>query len=134
MVSPAPFAQPWPAPSRGPAGIARIGGAIVLILFLTVFLAVPLLLSGGIVGFDASFLVFAVCGILMIAIVLVVAVASGVTARRSIPPPPPIQQPMVPATGGTVELACPNCGAAPRNVDRFGIATCDYCETRFLVR
>jgi len=55
--------------------------------------------------------------------------------RRRIPPPPPIQQPMVPAgQQGPVALSCPNCGGPPTNVDRFGIATCSYCGTRFLVR
>ncbi|TLZ97707.1 MAG: hypothetical protein E6J96_04710 [Methanobacteriota archaeon] len=35
---------------------------------------------------------------------------------------------------GKVALSCPNCGGPPTNVDRFGIATCSYCGTRFLVR
>src|SRR5207237_1205084 len=51
------------------------------------------------------------------------------------PPPPPSQEPMVPAgQQGPVALNGPNCGGPPANVDRFGVATCSYCGTRFLVR
>ena len=59
----------------------------------------------------------------------------SVGSRRTLPPPPPIQQPMVPAGQmGPVSLNCPNCGAPPGLVDRFGIAVCSHCQTRFLVR
>jgi len=71
----------------------------------------------------------------LIILVIVLAIAGQGAAARRLPPPPPIQQPMVPAgIRGAAELACPNCGAAPTNVDRFGIATCAYCGTRYLVR
>ena len=71
---------------------------------------------------------------LFVIVFIVIALASA-SGRRTIPPPPPIQQPMVPAgQQGPVALNCPNCGAPPTNVDRFGIATCSYCGTRFLVR
>src|SRR5881397_2856694 len=73
--------------------------------------------------------------IIIFLLVFVVLAATGVLQRRNLPPPPPIQQPMVPAgTQGPVALTCPNCGAPPQNVDRFGVATCTYCGTRFLVR
>lgn len=88
-------------------------------------------------GFGAfPFFVFApFCAILVFIIIAVVfTVSRGAMAPR-IPPPPPIQQPMVPAGQvGPVALNCPNCGAPPQNVDRFGVATCTYCNTRFLVR
>ncbi len=72
--------------------------------------------------------------IVFIGIAMALAVSRGSMAPR-IPPPPPIQQPMVPAgQTGPVALNCPNCGAPPQNVDRFGVATCTYCNTRFLVR
>ena len=72
--------------------------------------------------------------ILFVIIIIVVAASRGMTQNR-IPPPPPIQGPMVPAGQvGPVALKCPNCGAPPQNVDRFGVATCTYCNTRFLVR
>ena len=35
--------------------------------------------------------------------------------------------------GTPVAVTCPNCGAAPRSVDRDGIGFCDYCGTRFLL-
>jgi len=61
--------------------------------------------------------------------------AGSVGRRRVLPPPPPIQQPMVPAGQmGPVSLNCPNCGGSPGMVDRFGIAVCSHCQTRFLVR
>jgi len=42
---------------------------------------------------------------------------------------------MVPAgLEGPVALNCPNCGAPSEAVDRFGVATCTHCATRFLVR
>jgi hypothetical protein len=55
---------------------------------------------------------------------------------RAIPPPPAVQAPPAPAPGprGAIEIPCPNCGAPPTGVDRFGVATCAYCQTRFLVR
>jgi len=51
-------------------------------------------------------------------------------------PPPAIQQPMSPSQGprGAIEIPCPNCGAPPQGVDRFGVAACPYCGTRYLVR
>ena len=57
--------------------------------------------------------------------------------ERPVPAPPAVQSP--PAAGpqvprGSIEIPCPNCGAPPQNVDRFGVATCTYCGTRFLVR
>jgi hypothetical protein len=76
-----------------------------------------------------------VCFVVLILIVFGVLAATGALRRTSLPPPPPIQQPMVPAgTQGPIALSCPNCGAPPVNVDRFGVATCTYCATRFIVR
>ncbi len=49
------------------------------------------------------------------------------------PPPPPIQGPASQGPRVAGALSCPNCGAPPRAIDRFGVATCEYCETRFLV-
>jgi hypothetical protein len=76
------------------------------------------------------------CGVALVVILIVVIFAAqGMWGRAPIPPPPPIQQPMVPAGQvGPIALNCPNCGAPPQNVDRFGVATCTYCNTRFLVR
>ena len=56
--------------------------------------------------------------------------------RKGMPPPPAVQAPPAPAQGprGALEIPCPNCGAPPTGVDRFGVATCAYCQTRFLVR
>src|SRR5437867_11107728 len=64
--------------------------------------------------------------------------AAGDSGKRtSVPPPPAVQSP--PSGGpqhlpGSIEIPCPNCGAPPQSIDRFGVATCGYCQTRFLVR
>ncbi len=77
-----------------------------------------------------------VCGWVVAGIGMVIMVASRYTAGSArIPPPPPIQQPMVPAgIQGPIALTCPACGAPAQNVDRFGVAVCSHCGTRFLVR
>ena len=52
-------------------------------------------------------------------------------------PPPPAMQPLAtapPGPRGAIEIPCPNCGAPPQSIDRFGVATCPYCQTRYLVR
>ena len=57
--------------------------------------------------------------------------------KPSVPPPPPTIQPppgSAPAPRGAIEIPCPNCGAPPQSIDRFGVATCPYCQTRYLVR
>jgi len=82
----------------------------------------PILMA--ILGFGLMFgggAVFAVAG-------------SGETPK--VPPPPSIQPPpgSAPAPVGSIEIPCPNCGAPPQSIDRFGVATCTYCQTRYLVR
>ncbi len=107
--------------------------AVVIVVVLVVgFLAYAL--TG--LGFGFPLVVFApFCVFIVIIVVVLVVVVSQQAVRTQIPPPPPIQQPMVPAGQvGPVGLNCPNCGAPPQNVDRFGVATCTYCNTRFLVR
>lgn len=74
-------------------------------------------------------------GIAMLGIFVMIASSLLNRSSRMIPPPPPIQQPTVPAgTQGPVGLNCPACGAPAENVDRFGVAVCTHCNTRFLVR
>jgi hypothetical protein len=51
--------------------------------------------------------------------------------------PPPAMLPFAATTlgpRGAIEIPCPNCGAPPQAIDRFGVATCPYCQTRYLVR
>ena len=122
----------YPAAAGRPPNIGLIVVAIVVIL------GAFLVVAFSLVGFSSPFLFsaapFFCIPVIFVAIVLIIAFAQGAN-RRSIPPPPPIQQPMVPAgQQGPVALNCPNCGGPPTNVDRFGIATCSYCGTRFLVR
>ena len=97
-------------------------------------LLMPIVLLSAITG--GSTVLFPFCGFLFVVIILLVIVLVTSASRRNVlPPPPPIQQPMVPAgTLGPIALSCPNCGAPPVNVDRFGVATCTYCGTRFIVR
>lgn len=109
--------------------------AIIVAVVLGVgFLVFAAGMGFGGVGFPLFF--FApFCAFVVIIVVVIAVVASQAAMRSQIPPPPPIQGPMVPAGQvGPIGLNCPNCGAPPQNVDRFGVATCTYCNTRFLVR
>ena len=106
--------------------------AVVVFAFFIVFAAFVGVGFGFFPGM--AFLGF-LCIPILVGIIFVIIVVAGGMGRRTIPPPPPIQQPMVPAgQQGPIALNCPNCGGPPTNVDRFGIATCAYCGTRFLVR
>ncbi len=89
-------------------------------------------LPTGSPGFPTAVL----CGFAIAGIGVGIIMLSGLMARSApIPPPPPIQQPMVPAgTQGPVALNCPACGAPAQDIDRFGVATCPNCNTRFPVR
>ena len=117
-------------PGRPPQ--AAVIGVVLVVLLLAVFGIIMLPLAGGSLMFSGA--AFLCVPVIFIAIVLILFFVQGV-GRRTIPPPPPIQQPMVPAgQQGPVALSCPNCGGPPTNVDRFGIATCSYCGTRYLVR
>ena len=145
MAQPPPFNPPPPLPYRpyGPAyrwgpqspPLALLGFGVFMVLFVLVMIFIFTGMAG--MGFVTPFDLFPFCGIFVFVIILVVVlVAAGMGGYRStIPPPPPIQQPMVPAgMQGPVALNCPNCGAPPQGVDRFGVATCSYCNTRYLVR
>lgn len=105
---------------------------VAVFAFVSLFVIASFAFSGA--GFP--FFIFApFCGVFLVAILLIALSAMGWGQQRRLPPPPPIQQPMVPAgMQGPIALSCPNCGAPPSNVDRFGVATCPYCSTRFLVR
>ena len=108
--------------------------AVVAVVFLLIGVLMFTMLGVGGGSFGIAFLA-PLCFVVLILIVFGVLAATGVLQRSNLPPPPPIQQPMVPAgTQGPNALSCPNCGAPPVNVDRFGVATCTYCATRFIVR
>ncbi len=123
---PRPFA--WQSPGLIIAVLVGVVFGAVVLVFLVSGLG-----SGG-AGFPTFFFAPFCLFVVVLIIAIVWAASQGATSYR-IPPPPPIQQPMVPAgQAGPVALNCPNCGAPPQNVDRFGVATCTYCNTRFLVR
>ena|SRR5437867_3245833 len=137
MAQPAPPPQAWfppAAPQRGPfQNPAVVAVVAVVILMVVFFVTIGSAFMGG-PGSAFSIAPFFCIPFLFVIVFIIIAAASG-GGRRTIPPPPPIQQPMVPAgQQGPVALDCPNCGGPPTNVDRFGIATCSYCGTRFLVR
>ncbi|HYT00195.1 MAG TPA: hypothetical protein VEO20_05975 [Thermoplasmata archaeon] len=130
-MQPPPQPQSWYplAPQRSSTPQWLI---LVVVLIIGSFAILPILFGGG---FFPGFLSFFLCIPLLFVLVLVLVFAASGQGRRTIPPPPPIQGPMVPAgQQGPVALSCPNCGGPPTNVDRFGVATCSYCGTRFLVR
>ena len=125
-----PQAPPSQSPWQNPAVLAVLAVVIIVVVF---FVAIGSVFMGG-PGSVFSVAPFFCIPFLFVIVFIIIAAASG-AGRRTIPPPPPIQQPMVPAGQvGPVALNCPNCGGPPTNVDRFGIATCSYCGTRFLVR
>lgn len=130
-----PLPQMW-HPSPAPRALSQnvlVWVVLSTILVLGAFLFVGIFV-GGMGAFGSTFLGVLCIPFLFIIVVAILAFAMS-TPRRKIPPPPPIQQPMVPAgQQGPVALDCPNCGGPPTNVDRFGIAICSYCGTRFLVR
>ncbi len=135
--APPPYGpQPyWAPPRRSPGNqVAIVIVAVAVAVFVLMALLVFSLLGFGRGSFTIMW--FApFCVVLLVLVVFVVLAAVGAFRRTSLPPPPPIQQPMVPAgTQGPIALSCPNCGAPPVSVDRFGVATCTYCGTRFIVR
>jgi len=110
---------------------AVVGGVLLLVLGFVLFAVggfVSVMTFGGGFAFIVMGMVLFLIGILLI--------AAGNISRRQLPPPPPIQQPMVPMgmMGQVASLNCPNCGAPPGPIDRYGIATCPHCQTRFLLR
>lgn len=132
-VSPSPAQAPWIPPRRFPGNQAAILVGVALVLL-------AVLVGGAILapwlGSSPIWAFFPFCGLVIVVIVLIAANAAGAFRRpSSLPPPPPIQQPMVPAgREGPLAINCPNCGAPPGAVDRFGVAMCTHCGTRFIVR
>lgn len=114
------------------------GVIVAVVVGIVVVFAFLLFAMVGFTGGVSTAFLAPLCGIgvfILIIIVVVVVAATQGFGPSQIPPPPPIQQPMVPAgMQGPIALNCPNCGAPPQNVDRFGVATCTYCNTRYLVR
>jgi len=120
---------PRPSPNLAIVGIV-VTGFLIFVIVMIVFLG-----FAGLSFFPEAGFLFVLCIPVLIVILIGVTALAKISRRRTIPPPPPIQQRMVPAgQQGPVALDCPNCGGPPTNVDRFGIATCSYCGTRFLVR
>ena len=112
---------------------------VVLAIVLVIAVALSMLFVSAFAFGMPSASIVPFCGIMIVVviviIIMIVAAATGAWGGSRLPPPPPIQQPMVPAgMQGPVALSCPNCGAPPQAVDRFGVATCPYCNTRYLVR
>jgi len=133
----APPPPPYGLPPRPLAGQSPV---LVVVIVIAVVFGIGFLfflvagLGLGAAGFPAFILAPFCLFILFIIIAIAWAATRGMMPSQ-IPPPPPIQQPMVPAgQTGPIALNCPNCGAPPQIVDRFGVATCTYCNTRYLVR
>lgn len=132
-MPPGPYWQPSPRPSglASPAGIVVIIVAVVFVVLFAVVLVTGLSIVPGF-----PVIMFApVCAVGVAVLVVVLLAVSQAWNRAPIPPPPPIQQTMVPAGAQSpVGLNCPACGAPAQDVDRFGVAVCPHCSTRFLVR
>jgi len=136
VVQPPPTVG-WRPPRPQPTYLVAL---VLLVVLLVVFSLVAVAVLSGWAGWTfapLSTLIAPFCGVFVLLLVLIVAAASGAFGRQraSLPPPPPIQQPMVPAgIQGPIPVNCPNCGAPPTGIDRFGVATCTHCGTRFIVR
>jgi len=133
----APFPPPSPWGSlRTSAQLQKPIVVVVLLLFAGLVTLVVLASAfGGFGGTSLLGVLLPFCGVFVVFIVLAIAAAAGVFRRAPLPPPPPIQQPMVPAGRlPPIAINCPNCGAPPGNVDRFGVATCTHCGNRFIVQ
>jgi len=140
--------QPPLSPPLSPVGwrppAPRSSAVIVAVVLLVILVAVVVVVavvagwwqsSGGFFPLWNVLAPLCIVGVIVI-VFLVATVAGAFQSRPNLPPPPPVQQPMVPAglQGTAVSLNCPNCGAPPENIDRFGVAMCTHCGTRFLVR
>jgi hypothetical protein len=118
---------PWIQPRR-----ATDNRTIVAVVAFALFFGLVVV---GVVFPTEWFVLLPICGFMLIFIVLGLYLAMGGFRRSPLPPPPPIQQPMVPAgRQPPIAINCPNCGAPPGMVDRFGVAICAHCNTRFIVR
>ena len=79
--------------------------------------------------------VMALLGMMLLMAGGVIAGMADTSGDKALPPPPVIQPPPAsPPVRAPTALDCPNCGAPPQSIDRFGVATCDHCGTRFIVR
>ena len=131
------FPQPPPVPyvrpvrsRQNPANVAGLG--LIFAGFSTFMFGT---LAAAVTGVVHPVLMAGLGFVLMIAGGGMMAMA-GPGEQKTMPPPPMVQSPLpagpqVPR--GSIEIPCPNCGAPPASVDRFGVATCGYCQTRFLV-
>jgi hypothetical protein len=133
MHAPVMQGAPWVPPTRSPDNRVLIL-AVILFVFLGVF-SVVALVGTPLFGSEFAGLLVPVCGALLVLGFLAIGGAMGAFRRAPLPPPPPIQQPMVPAgRQPPIAINCPNCGAPPGLVDRFGVAVCTHCGARFIVR
>ncbi len=124
-----------PATSHTPPAIA----VVILVMALVAAVVVALIFLSSLptaLGSGVALLLIPGCAIFLVVIGLIIAAVTGAfRSRPSLPPPPPVQQQMVPAgLEGAIAINCPNCGAPPGSVDRFGVATCIHCGARFIVR
>jgi len=134
QVFPQPAYVPYVRPNRARTNPANV--ASIAIIFAGFFVFMFGTLAAAVTGIVHPVLVAGLGFILMASGGAVMALADS--GERSTVPPPPVVQNLMPAGPGefrgAIEIPCPNCGAPPQNVDRFGVATCGYCQTRVLVR
>jgi hypothetical protein len=107
-----------------------------LLVVVIAFILLAAFGSLAVLSLNTGMVIFVpVCGLLAVVVLIAIAHAVGAFRRSPLPPPPPIQQPMVPAgRQPPIAINCPNCGAPPGAIDRFGVAVCTHCGARFIVR
>ena len=129
--------QPSPAPSHHdsakhvPIWAINAVLAACVAVFLVLLTALPNTIPGAPVRAGLVGVAIAILFLDLICVGIIVANRGSLRAFR----PHQIRQPIVPAGAqGRGALDCPNCRAPPKDVDRFGGATCTHCGTRFRVR
>lgn len=132
-------ARPPPPPPAGWTGTPTGAGAesreslavVAIILGFVILFVIPFLgLAIGNVSLSGS---GCVLGLALFILGFVWLFQGRITKRQRFPLPPPVQQNRMGDLQAT-RINCPSCGGPPKMVDRFGVATCTYCATRFLVQ
>ena len=125
-----PPIEPAAAPPRRRRHGFAIGLTIVFIGFFVLMAGVPV---AAITWFVHPVIVAVLGMALFMAGGIVAGMSGGPDDEEAAPPTPATPSPAPAQARGPGLTECPSCGAPPRVIDDRGIATCEYCETRYVV-
>ncbi len=108
-----------------------IGLTIVFLGFFVLMAGIPV---AAITWFVHPVIVAVLGMALFMAGGVVAGVSGGPDDEEAEPAAPGAPSPSPAQAHGPGLTECPSCGAPPRVIDDRGIATCEYCETRYVVR